>query len=203
LISTITRSTGWERKERKATLSFATSSVRFFSFGMANANQRPDRLRTRRMSKPRKPKLPPLTRSTARLFSSLTSSELGQLLAKPSVYLSKQPVTPRLAVHQDHEVVGEARVLDARPLALAGHLLRPLQHAVHLVEVNVTEQGGDHPTLGNALGPSGRQDQLQQVHHVPVLDRPCHLRKKDVVPNVVEVRSQVEIGAPSFFLAKR
>jgi len=66
LISTITRSTGWERKERKTTLSFANSSVRFFSCWMANANQRPDR---------------------------------------PSVYLSTPRVMPRLAVHQDHEVV--------------------------------------------------------------------------------------------------
>ena len=45
----------------------------------------------------------------------------------------------------------------------------------------------------NALGPSGRQDQLQQVQHVPVLDPPRQLRQEDVVPNVVEVRPQVEI----------
>ena len=42
----------------------------------------------------------------------------------------------------------------------------PLQHLVHLVEVEVTEQGGNHPALGNALLPGRLQHHLEQVQHI-------------------------------------
>jgi hypothetical protein len=44
------------------------------SFGVYFTRQLPRRLRTRRKSNPRKPKLSPRPRSTIRLFSSLTST---------------------------------------------------------------------------------------------------------------------------------
>lgn len=50
----------------------------------------------------------------------------------------------RVGVDQDHQVVGEPRILDPGVLAVAGCLLRPLKHAVHLIEVDVAEQWGDY-----------------------------------------------------------
>jgi len=46
-----------ERKPRKITLSRHSNAVRFFVWGRYNGIQRPERLRTRLNSKPRKPKL--------------------------------------------------------------------------------------------------------------------------------------------------
>src|SRR5205809_1579005 len=50
-------------------LSFASTAVRFFSFGVYCGRHTPLRLRMRRKSNPRNPKLPRFLRSTIRLFS--------------------------------------------------------------------------------------------------------------------------------------
>jgi hypothetical protein len=46
-----------------------------------------------------------------------------------------------------------------------------LKHAIHLIEVDVTEQWGDHPALRDATSTVGFQHDLQQVHHV-IVDYP-------------------------------
>ena len=45
-------------------------------------------------------------------------------------------------------VVGKTGVLQVRVLASPGDFLGSLQHLIDLVEVQVTEQGGEHPALG-------------------------------------------------------
>ena len=50
-------------------------------------------------------------------------------------------------VDQDHLIIGETRVLDVGVLAVMRGLLRPLQHPIHLGEVEIAEQRRDHTAL--------------------------------------------------------
>src|SRR5215831_11317626 len=74
LIFLINSPTGWEREARKISLSLPSKAVRFLPFGNSNGIHRARRLRIRRNSNPRNPKLSPRSRSTLRLFSSFTST---------------------------------------------------------------------------------------------------------------------------------
>src|SRR6266850_3386281 len=74
LIFSITPPTGWEREVPKISLSLPSKAVRFLPFGNSSGIHRPRRLRVRRNSNPRNPKLPLCCRSTLRLFSSFTST---------------------------------------------------------------------------------------------------------------------------------
>jgi hypothetical protein len=56
-----------------------------------------------------------------------------------------------MGVDQDHQVVSEPRIFDIGVLAVACDFPRSLQHFVHLIEVEITEQGRDHAALRNAL----------------------------------------------------
>src|ERR687897_734770 len=67
--------------------------------------------------------------------------EFRELLPQPPVHRPQQPAIPPLAVDENHQVVGIARVLNVRVPAVARDLLGPLQHRVHLMEVDVTEEG--------------------------------------------------------------
>src|SRR6516165_2538919 len=53
----------------------------------------------------------------------------------------------RVGIEQDHQIVSKTRVLDVGEPAAACHLLRPLEHPVHLSEVEVAEQRRDDPAL--------------------------------------------------------
>src|SRR5262249_31221523 len=119
--------------------------------------------------------------------------ELGQFLTQPLVHRPEQPVMSCEGVHQDDQVIGVARVLDVRVLAVASGLLGLLQHLVHLVEVEVTEQGGDHPALRDAFLPGRLQHHLEQVEHVAIAHPLRHLRQQQVMPHVVEVGPQIDI----------
>src|SRR6266542_1375274 len=68
LIFSITPPTGWEPEAPKISLSLPSQAVRFLPFGNSSGIHRPRRLRIRRNSNPRNPKLPPCCRSTLRLF---------------------------------------------------------------------------------------------------------------------------------------
>lgn len=70
----LTSPIGCDRKHRNISLSFRSSNVRLWRCGSRNGIHRPARLRTRRNSNPRKPKLSPLVRSTILVFSSFTST---------------------------------------------------------------------------------------------------------------------------------
>src|SRR5262249_11533202 len=86
-----------------------------------------------------------------------------------------------VCVDQDHQIVSKARILDPGVLAVACRLLRPLEHTVYLIEVDVTEQWGDHSALWNAAATIRFQHDLQQVHHVIIVDSLCHLGQQQVV----------------------
>src|SRR5580704_16404226 len=75
-------------------LSFRSSAVRYLSLGVYCAHHTPRRLRTRRKSKPRKPKLSPRPRSTFRLFSSLISTCSSANSSRSR--FSTAPITPKL-----------------------------------------------------------------------------------------------------------
>jgi hypothetical protein len=92
-----------------------------------------------------------------------------------------------------HTIIGESRILDRGVLAVACCLLCSLEHAIHLIEVDVTEQWGDHPALRDATSTVGFQHDLQQVHHVIIVDSLCNLGQQTVVPNVVKVAPQIKI----------
>ena len=67
--------------------------------------------------------------------------ECGQFLQKPLVHGRLKPPPPAVAVDQDHQVIGESSILDVVVASLSGDVLRPLQHLVHLVEIEIAEQG--------------------------------------------------------------
>src|SRR3954451_21262140 len=99
----------------------------------------------------------------------------------------------REGIHQNDQVIGIACVLDVRVLAVTGGLLGPLQHLVYLVEVEITEQGGDHPTLGYALLPGCLEHHLEQMQHIPITHPPSHLLQQQVVPHIVEVSPEIDV----------
>ncbi len=67
--------------------------------------------------------------------------EVGEFLPEASVHGREQPVMPAVGIHQDHEIIGEARILEVCVLPVPRDLLGALEHPVHLVEVEVAEQG--------------------------------------------------------------
>src|SRR6516225_1536293 len=72
--------------------------------------------------------------------------KLGELLPQPPVHRLQQPLVATEAIHEYHQVVGPARVLHVRVPPSPGGLLRPLQHPIHLREVDVAEQRRDDPS---------------------------------------------------------
>lgn len=74
LILSITPLMGWDMEFRKMSLSLSSNAVRFLPFGNNSGIHRPRRLRIRRNSKPRNPKLSPCCKFTLRLLSSFTST---------------------------------------------------------------------------------------------------------------------------------
>src|SRR5271166_90142 len=98
-----------------------------------------------------------------------------------------------VGVDQDHQIVSEPRIFDVGVLALARGLLRPLQHPVHLGEVDVAEQWRDHPALRNALFSAGFEHDLQQMHDVGIVHALTYFRQQPIVPDIVEVAAQVDV----------
>jgi hypothetical protein len=98
-----------------------------------------------------------------------------------------------MGVDQYHQSIGESRVLDRGVLAEACCLLCPLQHTVCLMEVDLQSSGETTPALWNAASTVGLQHDLQQVHHVGVVDLLCNLGQQTVLPNVVEVAPQINV----------
>src|SRR5947209_5536248 len=79
----------------------------------------------------------------AALFIIDFNLQLAELLPKSFVHCPNQPVMSLIGVDQDHQIVCESRIFDVGVLAIAGDLPRSLQHSIHLIEVEVAEQGRD------------------------------------------------------------
>src|SRR2546425_3327445 len=56
-------------------------------------------------------------------------------------------------IHKDRQIVGNPCVLDAQVAVVPGHLLGPLQHLVHLGQIDIRQQRRDHPALGTPRAP--------------------------------------------------
>src|SRR5438876_2946022 len=117
----------------------------------------------------------------------------GQFLPEAFLNRRHQPVMPRVGIHQDHQIVSKPRILDAGVLAVACHLFCPLEHSVYLGEVEITEQWGDHSALRDAASTIGFQHDLQQVHHIIIIDSFRHFGQQSVVPDVVKIAPQIDI----------
>src|SRR5207237_577137 len=91
--------------------------------------------------------------------------QLGQLLPQSLFHRLAKPRLPRMSVDQDHQIIGKPGVLDFHPPPLTSDFLRPFQHLVHLVEIEIAEQGRNHPALRNTLlpGPLGRECKESKV----------------------------------------
>src|SRR5215472_16065216 len=98
-----------------------------------------------------------------------------------------------VCVDQDHQIVSKTRILDVGVFAVACSLLCSLEHTVHLIEVDITEQCGDHSALRDTTATIRLQHDLQQVHHVIIVDSLRHLGQQPVVPNLVKVATQIKI----------
>ena len=94
--------------------------------------------------------------NTTRLVTIEFNIELGQFLQKPLVCGFLKPPPPAVTVDQDHQVVGESGVLDIVVSSLSGGFLRPLQHFVNLIEVEIAEQRIWEPYDYGNLSPCGR-----------------------------------------------
>src|ERR1700674_4568478 len=85
--------------------------------------------------------------------------ERRQFLSKSPFDHRPKAALARMSVHQDHKIIGEPGVFDIRPPLNTSDVLRSLQHPVHLVEVEVTEQGENNPPWRTALRARGLQTQ--------------------------------------------
>src|SRR5271157_1423169 len=65
--------------------------------------------------------------------------QFGKFFPEPLLHRHHQPVMSLVGIDQDHQIIGKSCVLDVGVLAVARGLLRPLQHPVHLGEVEVAE----------------------------------------------------------------
>jgi hypothetical protein len=61
-----------------------------------------------------------------------------------TVHSPYQPVMSLIGVDQDHQIVSEPCIFDVGVLAIARDLPRPLQHPIHLIEIEVAEQRRDY-----------------------------------------------------------
>jgi hypothetical protein len=164
LIRTITSPTGRDGWLRKTCLSVCSNAVRFFPRGVCSGIPRPRRLRIRRNSKPRNPKLSPCVRFTRRLFSSFTStcSFASSSRSRCSTAVRSQRCRGWASTNTTRS--SAKRVFDVRPL-VARDGLRLLQHAVDLGEVDVFEQGRHDAALRNALPARRFQNQSEEPQH--------------------------------------
>src|SRR6516162_10320768 len=80
-----------------------------------------------------------------------------------------------------------------RCTCLARDLPRSLQHPIHLIEVEVAEQGRDYSALWNALLARSFQHDFQKMHDVHVINPLSHFFQQPVVPDIVKVGSQVKV----------
>src|SRR5215831_241265 len=101
--------------------------------------------------------------------------EFGQLLPQPLFHRLTKPGLSGMTVDQDHQIVGEPSVLDLHPRAFASDFFGPLQHLIHLIEVEITEQGRNHPALRNTLLPRRLHQQLEQPQHLGIADPSSYL----------------------------
>src|SRR6202007_2509607 len=129
----------------------------------------------------------------AALFIIDFNLQLAELLPKSFVHCPTQPVMSLIGVDQDHQIVCEPRIFDVGVLAIAGDLPRSLQHSIHLIEVEVTEQGRDYTALWNALLAGSLQHNLQKMHDFRVINPLSHFFQQPAVPDIVKVGSQVDV----------
>src|SRR5262249_39797793 len=92
-----------------------------------------------------------------------------------------------VCVDQDHQIVGKTRVLDVGVFAVACGLLGSLEHTVHLIEVDITKQWGDHSALRDATATVRFQHDLQQVHHVIIVDSLRYLGQQLIVAAQIKI----------------
>src|SRR4051794_29045655 len=100
---------------------------------------------------------------------------------------------PPVGVDQDHQIVCEPRIFDVGVLAIACDFPRSLQHPVHLIEVEVTEQRRDDTALRNAHLAGSLKYHLQKMHDVRIINPLHHLLQQSIVADVVEVGPQVKV----------
>src|SRR5215467_2755726 len=71
------------------------------------------------------------------------------ILPQPLLHRLPKPLLARVRIHKNHQIIGKSRVFDCRPPLVAGRCFRPLQHLVHLIEVQITEQRRNHSSYAN------------------------------------------------------
>jgi hypothetical protein len=63
--------------------------------------------------------------------------DFGQFLPKSFGHSPWQPLMMRTAIHKDYQIISIPRIVHVRVLAVASNLSGPLQHPIHLGEVDV------------------------------------------------------------------
>src|SRR5215510_11343611 len=95
---------------------------------------------------------------------------------------------------QDDQIIGKPAVLNCCPPSDLGDGPGTLQHLVHLIQVEVTEQRGVHRTLWYSLLACRFEQQLQQVYDLRIVHSPRDLCQHLMVSDVIEVRVEIEIN---------
>jgi hypothetical protein len=151
-------------------LSLRSNAVRFLLFGMYSGVHRPQRLRTRRNSNPRNPKLSPCSRSTVRLCSAKIPSE-PQAAIFSSQYSWCKP-------GQDHEVTEGGQCFENSPKAVkhgrragqGGRHERSASHIVMSCRISILVSGcnicGAHRSRPHKDPPNSSASRPDRVHRL-------------------------------------
>ena len=97
-------------------------------------------------------------------------------------------------IDQHHQIVSVSRIFDIGVLTIPCGFLRPLQHLVHLTEVEITEERRDHTTLWNTAFAGCFEHQLEQVQHLGIAHPLRYLAEQQIVPHVVKIGTQINVN---------
>ena len=195
----MTRSTTCEVWRRKTSLSLRSRAVRAFIFGVTLTPHFPAGFRPPEV-KPKKAKGLTLGEiDYPGLFRVYLHIKLSQFFQKPLICRLDKPIPSLKAINEDNQVIGISGIVDVVLIfAPASDFLGPLQHFIHLVEIEIAEQGRDHPSLRNPSFAASFQNKLQQRHHPRIVDSFGYLLEKQVMPNMIKVGLEVHIDDLGF-----
>jgi hypothetical protein len=124
--------------------------------------------------------------------------KLSQFFQEPSICRLDKPIPSLKAIYEDNQVVGIPGIVKVLIFASASDFLGTLQHFIHLVEIDITEQGRNHPSLRNPSFATSFQNKVQQRHHPSIVDSFGYLLEEQVMPNMIKVGLEVHINDLGF-----
>jgi len=112
-----------------------------------------------------------------------------------------------VSTNGDNDIIGEPMIIHGLIGTLGCLAADAVKGPIHLIQVDVGCQRAERSPLRDTNLPPGFQDLFDEMEHGRVLDAPCNLLQEEVVPNRVEVASQIDLDpgthppqeTPSYF----